>query len=107
MRINRLTVHLVSNTFKFSKWLFVSALREAFSEFAIARQAASDRRIRHIRKDSDAVGGLVEDRWLSVDKIAAYSGIKRDTVYKWITNKRMPGHKVGRLWKFWKVEVND
>jgi excisionase family DNA binding protein len=49
----------------------------------------------------------MEDRWLSVNEIAAYLGIKRDTVYKWITWKRMPGHKVGRLWKFRKEEVNQ
>ncbi|HEC03177.1 MAG TPA: helix-turn-helix domain-containing protein [Phycisphaerales bacterium] len=49
----------------------------------------------------------MEDRWLSVDEIAAYLGIKRDTVYKWIADKRMPAHKVGRLWKFRKEEVDD
>ena len=42
---------------------------------------------------------MMEDRWLSVDEIAAYLGIKRDTVYKWIADKRMPAHKVGRLWE--------
>ena len=49
----------------------------------------------------------MEDRWLSVDEIAAYLGIKRDTVYKWIADKRMPAHKVGRLWKFRKEEVGE
>jgi len=27
----------------------------------------------------------MEDRWLSVDEIAAYLGVKRDTVYSWIS----------------------
>jgi excisionase family DNA binding protein len=49
----------------------------------------------------------MEDRWLSVDEIAAYLGIKRDTVYKWIGDKNMPAHRVGRLWKFRKEEVDD
>lgn len=49
----------------------------------------------------------MEDRWLSVDEIAAYLGIKRDTVYKWIADKQMPAHKVGRLWKFRKEEVDE
>lgn len=49
----------------------------------------------------------MEDRWLSVDEIAAYLGIKRDTVYKWIDDRRMPAHKVGRLWKFRKEEIDD
>ncbi len=49
---------------------------------------------------------LMEDRWLSVDEIAAYLEIKRDTVYKWIDHKDMPAHKVGRLWKFKRVEID-
>lgn len=48
----------------------------------------------------------MEDRWLSVDEIGDYLGIKRDTVYKWIGEKGMPAHKIGRLWKFKKDEVD-
>ena len=48
----------------------------------------------------------MEDRWLSVDEITDYLGIKRDTVYKWIGERGMPGHKIGRLWKFSKEEVD-
>lgn len=48
----------------------------------------------------------MEDRWLSVDEIANYLGIKRDTVYKWIAEKGMPAHKIGRLWKFKKDELD-
>jgi len=40
-----------------------------------------------------------ENRWLSVQDIAAYLGVKNETVYVWIAKKRMPAHKVGRLWK--------
>ena len=46
------------------------------------------------------------DRWLSVEEIAAHLGVKRDTVYKWIERKAMPAHKVGRLWKFRKNEID-
>ncbi len=49
---------------------------------------------------------MMEDRWLSVDDIAAYLGIKRDTVYRWISVRNMPGHKIGRLWKFRKEEID-
>ncbi len=48
----------------------------------------------------------MDDRWLSVDEIAAYLGVKRDTVYKWIDRKRMPAHKAGRLWKFKMAEID-
>jgi len=49
----------------------------------------------------------VLDRWLSVDEIADYLGIKRDTVYKWIDRKHMPAHKVGSLWKFQRTEIDN
>ena len=48
----------------------------------------------------------MENRWLSVDDVAAYLGVKRDTIYKWIERKSMPAHKVGRLWKFRVDEVD-
>jgi len=46
------------------------------------------------------------ERWLSVDEIAQHLGIKKDTVYKWVRNKKMPSHKVGRLLKFQAGEVD-
>ncbi len=48
----------------------------------------------------------MEDRWLSVDEIGDYLGIKRDTVYRWISQKGMPARKLGRLWKFKKSQVD-
>ena len=50
---------------------------------------------------------MVNDRWLSVDEIAAYLGIKRETIYKWLAEKNMPAHKLGKLWKFRKDEVDE
>jgi excisionase family DNA binding protein len=41
-----------------------------------------------------------------VDEVAVYLGIKRDTVYKWITRRSLPAHKAGRLWKFRREEVD-
>ncbi len=49
----------------------------------------------------------MDNRWLSVDEIAAYLGVKRDTVYKWLTRRGMPAHKVGRLWKFKMSEIDE
>ena len=48
----------------------------------------------------------MEDRWLSVEEISTYLGVKRDTVYNWISERNMPASKVGRLWKFKKNEVD-
>ncbi|MGC8854923.1 MAG: helix-turn-helix domain-containing protein [Halothiobacillaceae bacterium] len=40
----------------------------------------------------------MEDRWLSVDEIADHFGINRDTVYKWISERQMPGHNKEVNW---------
>jgi excisionase family DNA binding protein len=47
------------------------------------------------------------DRWLFVDEIAAYLGIKRDTVCKWISEKQIRSCRMGRLWTFRKEEVHE
>ncbi len=47
------------------------------------------------------------DRWLSVEEIAEYLGVSRDTVYAWIAKKDMPAYKVGRFWKFKADEVDE
>ena len=47
-----------------------------------------------------------QDRWLSVEEIAVHLGIKQDTVYKWVAKKHMPAHRVGRLLKFDKTEID-
>ena len=48
-----------------------------------------------------------DDRWLSVDEIAEHLGVSKDTVYAWLSAKGMPGHRVGRFWKFKKDEIDD
>jgi len=48
----------------------------------------------------------MNDRYLSVAEICTYLGIKRDTVYKWISEKKLPAHRIGKLWKFKISEVD-
>jgi len=47
------------------------------------------------------------DPWVSVEAVAKHLGVARDTVYRWIETKRLPAHKVGRLWKFKLEEVDE
>ncbi len=49
----------------------------------------------------------LEDRWLSVKEICEYLGVSSDTVYRWIEFHKMPTHKMGRLWKFKKDEIDE
>ncbi len=48
----------------------------------------------------------MEDRWLSISEICKYLGVSNDTVYKWIDKHEMPAHRMGRLWKFKKEQVD-
>ena len=48
-----------------------------------------------------------EQRWLSAPEIAKHIGIKQETVYTWIAQRGLPAHKVGRLWKLSKAEINE
>ena len=49
----------------------------------------------------------IEDRWLSVEEISKYLGVSNDTVYRSIDKHRMPAHRMGRLWKFKKDEIDE
>ena len=48
----------------------------------------------------------MDDRWLSLAEIAAYLGVSKDSVYRWLELRAMPAHKVGRQWKFKVAEVD-
>jgi len=49
---------------------------------------------------------MADDRWLSVDAVADYLGVKRFTVYRWIDKRGLPAHKSGKLWLLRKDEVD-
>lgn len=47
------------------------------------------------------------EKWPSLEEIAEHLGVSKDTIYRWIANKQMPAHKVGKLWKFKISEVDE
>lgn len=47
------------------------------------------------------------ERWLSVEEIGAHLGVSKETIYRWLEKKRVPAHRVGRLWKFKAREVDQ
>lgn len=49
----------------------------------------------------------LSDRWLSVEEVAKYLGISKETVYRWLEKKKIPAHKIGKLWKFQLSEVDN
>ena len=49
----------------------------------------------------------MQERWLSVEEISGHLGVNPETIYKWIERKKLPAHKVGRLWKFKVSQVDE
>jgi excisionase family DNA binding protein len=49
---------------------------------------------------------VVDDRWLSVDEIADYLSVVKASIYRWIERRNLPAHKLGKLWKFKRDEVD-
>lgn len=49
----------------------------------------------------------MDERWFSVEEIAEHLGVSKDTVYTWISDRGMPAHRMGRLWKFQRGEVDS
>lgn len=47
------------------------------------------------------------DRWLSVEEIGNHLGVSKETIYRWLEKKKIPAHRVGRLWKFKTREVDQ
>ena len=49
----------------------------------------------------------MDDRWRSVQEIAEYLGVSADSVYRWVEQRAMPVHRVGRLFRFKCSEVDE
>lgn len=49
------------------------------------------------------------DNYISLEEAAAYLGIKAPTLRSWIRNPKneAPAHKIGRLWKFKRSEIDE
>lgn len=51
---------------------------------------------------------MLEDRWIGIDEAASYLGVNKDTIRNWIKKENgIPAHKIGKLWKFKKSELDS
>ena len=50
---------------------------------------------------------MTTEPWASVEDVAKHLGVAKDSVYRWIDTRRLPAHKIGRLWKFKLTDVDD
>ena len=45
------------------------------------------------------------DKWIGIDEASEYLGVNKDTIRNWIKKEsRIPAHKIGKKWKFKRVE---
>lgn len=51
---------------------------------------------------------IENDNYIGIDEAADYLGIKTGTLRKWIREEKgVPAHKIGKLWKFKKSELDE
>ncbi|WP_038002642.1 helix-turn-helix domain-containing protein [Syntrophorhabdus aromaticivorans] len=46
------------------------------------------------------------ERWVGVNEVAAHLGVAKDSVYRWIEERGLPAHRVGRLFRFKLSEID-
>ncbi|MDY4975879.1 MAG: helix-turn-helix domain-containing protein [Clostridia bacterium] len=48
------------------------------------------------------------DNYIGIDEAAEYLGIKAVTLRNWLRKENdIPAHKIGKLWKFKKTELDE
>ena len=45
--------------------------------------------------------------WVSLEEIAQHLAVSQDTVHRWIRNRGLPAHQVGRIWRFKVSQVDE
>ena len=48
-----------------------------------------------------------EENWIGTEEAAQYLDVKVTTLRKWLKGKKIPAHKIGKLWKFKKSELYE
>ncbi len=50
---------------------------------------------------------VIIENYISIDDAAAFLNIKPVTLRKWIKDKSVPAHRIGKQWKFKKTELEE
>jgi|TARA_B100000315_G_C14272032_1_gene449110 excisionase family DNA binding protein len=46
-------------------------------------------------------------RLMSVDELADYLGLQKQTIYNWLHNKKITGIKIGKVWRFDRKYIDE
>ncbi len=44
-------------------------------------------------------------RLMSISELAEYLGLRRQTIYNWLHQKKISGIKIGKVWRFDRREI--
>ena len=50
---------------------------------------------------------LRNEPWISLEELASYLGLNKDTIRNLIKKTDIPAHKIGRKWKFKCSEIDE
>lgn len=45
-------------------------------------------------------------QWMGVQEVSTYIGVSKETVYRHLKNQTIPAHRLGKLWKFRRMEID-
>jgi excisionase family DNA binding protein len=48
-----------------------------------------------------------DERWQSVQEIAEYLSVSTDSIYRWVEQRDLPVHRIGRLMRFKRAEIDQ
>ena len=49
----------------------------------------------------------VNECWIGITEAAEHLGVTKDSIRNWIRKTEIPAHKIGKLWKFKKSELDE
>ena len=44
---------------------------------------------------------------MNVEELADYLGLKKQTIYNWLHQRKISGIKIGKVWRFEKQEIDN
>lgn len=59
-----------------------------------------------LEKEENGMDTNLNEAWSSLEEVATYLGVNKDTIRNWIKKSDIPAHKIGRQWKFKLSEVD-
>ncbi len=49
----------------------------------------------------------IDENWISLEEAAKHLDVTKDSIRNWIKKTDIPAHKIGKLWKFKKSELDE